>query len=184
MYVSAGSADVAIRSRGEDAQTLRYQFHQKAGNRGNRHRGTCSSLSIAAMPTKVDIVAMAALAMFIDEDEFMAAPIKRSHPAVRFYPHANVQELAVDITRRFLKNPEMAPIDAVKVQRAVDAVLSHRSNRSDPAKTSSGRCCDSKIAKLSAGPIPGLRLDHKIACGYGYAPFQSVGSKFEDDLRI
>src|ERR1700733_10995041 len=49
----------------------------------------------------------------------------------------------------------------------------------------SRRCCDSKIAKLRASLTQSLRLDHnKISCRYGYAPFQSVGSKFKSNLRI
>ncbi len=40
------------------------------------------------------------------------------------------------------------------------------------------------VAKLRASPISGLRLDHKISCRYGYAPFQSVDCKFKNDLRI
>lgn len=85
--------------------------------------------SVAAMPTQIDIIAMASFAMFIDENELMAAPVKGPHAAIWFDPHANVQELSVDVFRRFLKNPEMAPIDAVKVQRAVDAVPSHQFHR-------------------------------------------------------
>ena len=40
------------------------------------------------------------------------------------------------------------------------------------------------VAKLRASLASGLRLDHKIAWGHGYAPFQSVGNIFEGDLRI
>jgi hypothetical protein len=44
--------------------------------------------------------------------------------------------------------------------------------------------CESKIAELMATLTPSLRLDHKVSFWYGYAPFQSVGNKFKNDLRI
>ena len=50
--------------------------------------------------------------------------------------------------------------------------------------TRTGRYRGSKITELRASLTPGLRLDHKISCWYGYAPFQSVLSKFKSDLRI
>ena len=54
-----------------------------------------------------------------------------------------------------------------------------------PKRTTPKRTlCDPKIAELRATLTPSLRLDHKISCWYGYAPFQSVRNKFKSDLRI
>ena len=50
----------------------------------------------------------------------------------------------------------------------------------DPKRTP----CDSKITELRASLSTSLRLDHKISCWYGYAPFQSARNKFKRDLRI
>jgi hypothetical protein len=37
---------------------------------------------------------------------------------------------------------------------------------------------------LMASLTPSLRLDHKVGCWNGYAPFQTVRGKFKGDLRI
>jgi hypothetical protein len=44
--------------------------------------------------------------------------------------------------------------------------------------------CESKIVKLTATLTPSLRLDHKVSCWYGYAPFQPVGKEFKNHLGI
>lgn len=64
----------------------------------------------------------------------------------------------------------------VRLYRCRSALLSHPLYFKDPSA--------SKIAELGTTLAPSLRLDHKVSCWHGYAPFQSVGNKFKNDLRI
>src|SRR5450755_471473 len=81
-----------------------------------------------------------------------------------------------DLRCRGMNGPSSRAVQDIRRHCCVAAFL----HSQDPKRTP----CDSKITKLRASLSTSLRLDHKISCWYGYAPFQSVRNKFKGDLRI
>jgi hypothetical protein len=76
--------------------------------------------------------------------------------------------------------------DAVSANRIIKEPHSSTGRRSATACHASSareqRRHGADDVRLRATFIPSF--DHKVSCWYGYAPFQSVGSKFKNDLRI